>query len=158
MEPFVRDYPACERRLAATLPAHLGREERLRVCVELLWEHLRGRGVHWLGVYLINESRDALLLRECRPGPACSPIPLHGVCGRAWKEGRPQVVEDVTALGEAHIVCDPANLSEVVVPLFDPDGACYGVLDLDSRQKAAFAEADAEGLRRVLRAAGLTAR
>ena len=158
MEPFVRDYRACERRLAATLPARLGREERLLACVELLWEHLRSRGVDWLGVYLINESRDALLLQVCRPRPACSPIALHGVCGRAWKEGRPQVVPDVTALGEGHIACDPANLSEVVVPLFEPDGTCYGVLDLDSRAKAAFTEADAEGLRRVLRAAGLTAR
>ncbi len=156
MEPFVRDYQTCERRLAADLPAYLGREERLRVCVEMLWEHLRSRGVDWLGVYLINESHDALLLQVCRPGPACSPIPLHGVCGRAWKEGRPQVVPDVTALGEAHIVCDAANLSEVVVPLFDPTGACYGVVDLDSRTKAAFTGADAEGLRRVLRAAGLT--
>ncbi|MGC8722624.1 MAG: GAF domain-containing protein [Acidobacteriota bacterium] len=158
MEPFVREYEACERGLAEALPAHLGREGRLRACVELLWEHLRSRGVDWLGVYLINDARDAMLLHECRPRPACSPIPLHGVCGRAWKEGRPQVVPDVTALGEAHIVCDPANLSEVVVPLFEPDGTCYGVLDLDSRTKAAFTDADAEGLRRALQAAGLTAR
>jgi|YelNatPaOPRAMG01_1025707.scaffolds.fasta_scaffold12998_1 putative methionine-R-sulfoxide reductase with GAF domain len=157
MGPFLRDYAACERRLAADLPTRLTREERLRACVELLWEHLRGQGVDWLGVYLINDARDAMLLKECRPRPACSPIALHGVCGRAWKEGRPQVVPDVTALGEAHIVCDPANLSEVVVPLFEPDGTCYGVLDLDSRTKAAFSDADAQGLRSVLRAAGLTA-
>ena len=59
-------------------------------------------------------------------------------------------------LGENYIACDPRDRSEVVLPLFDGAGSCWGVLDLDSYEFSAFDEADVEGLQDVLRAAGLT--
>jgi putative methionine-R-sulfoxide reductase with GAF domain len=65
------------------------------------------------------------------------------------------VVPDVHALGENHIVCDPRNLSEVVVPWLDGGGRCFAVLDLDSRALAAFTDEDARGLEAVLKAASL---
>ncbi len=151
-----RDYGGCEHRVRELLYADEGQTERMMAVVDVLWEHLRDRNVAWLGFYEITEARDAMLLRVCKPRPACSPIGLHGVCGLAWKEKASQVVDDVHALGADHIVCDPANLSEVVVPCLALDGTCWGVLDLDSRALSAFAQADAEGLRRVLLAAGLT--
>lgn len=129
---------------------------KMRAATDLLWEGLRDHGVHWLGFYKLTEAADEMVLVACRPKPACSPIGLHGVCGRGALEGRPQVVEDCHAMGDAHIVCDPANRSEVVVPLLGKDGPCRAVLDLDSRDLASFGERDAEGLAAVLRAAGLT--
>jgi putative methionine-R-sulfoxide reductase with GAF domain len=132
------------------------RDERMRVATDLLWEALRDCGVHWLGFYRLTESSDSMVLVACRPKPACSPIGLHGVCGRGCLERRFQVVEDCHALGDAHIVCDPANRSEVVVPLLGKNGSCRAVLDLDSRDLASFDERDAEGLATVLRAARLT--
>ncbi len=153
----MRDYDALAGRAGDAIAAGAGRDERMRAATELLWEHLGTRGTAWLGFYVITPERDAMTLAVCRPRPACSPIGLHGVCGSAWREKAPKVVDDVHALGEAHIVCDPANLSEVVVPCLDEKGECWGVLDLDSRELASYDAEDAAGLRRVLLAAGLTA-
>lgn len=131
------------------------RREALRGLTDLLWEGLRSTGVDWLGFYVPDGAGEALLLESCRPVPACSPIGLHGVCGRAFLEKRAQVVPDVRALKENHIVCDPRNLSEVVVPCLDGEGRCFAVLDLDSRTLAAFTEEDAFGLESVLKAASI---
>lgn len=151
-----RDYNASV--IAAT---EVGRieplDERMRAITNVLHQQFADTGFAWLGFYRIGERRDEMTLVTCRPKPACSPIGLHGVCGRAWRERRPQIVADVHALGDDHIVCDPANLSEVVVPCLDPSGECYAVLDVDSRELASFSPADARGLERVLRAARLTA-
>ena len=152
----MRDYDACVTEIRKLLEPEDGREERIRAVTDMLWERLKGEGVAWLGFYAINGAKNAMALSSCRPKPACSPIGLHGVCGKAWRTGRPQVVEDVHALGEEHIVCDPANRSEVVVPCFEKAGPCWGVLDLDSTELSSFTAADAQGLRKVLLAAGLT--
>ncbi len=151
-----RDYGSCESEVRKVLTAGSTLDERMGVVVDVLWSHFEDKAVAWLGFYEITESEDAMILKVCRPKPACSPIGLHGVCGRAWKERRSIVVEDVHALGPNHIVCDPTNLSEVVVSCKGDDGSCWGVLDLDSRELSAFTEEDAAGLRSVLLAAGLT--
>ncbi len=134
------------------------RGDKIAAATRILWEGLSREGVDWLGFYEINEAGDAMLLLSREPKPACSPIGLHGVCGRSWRERLPQIVEDVHALGGDHIVCDPENLSEVVVPCLEAGGECWGVLDLDSRSPSAFSSSDAEGLRRVLIASGLSAK
>ena len=131
------------------------RAECMRVVVDRLWDTLKDKGVSWVGFYL-HEGGDELVLGPLRDKPACSPIGLHGVCGQAFRDGKPRVVHDVTALGEDLIACDPRDRSEVVVPCFDGDGTCWGVLDLDSHEIGAFTDADATGLKRVLEAAGLT--
>jgi L-methionine (R)-S-oxide reductase len=151
-----RNYEAAERALRSAMVSGSGREDRMRAATEVLWEHLKETDVSWLGFYRIAESGDAMTLCVCRPKPACSPIGLNGVCGRAWREKTSQVVEDVHALGEGHIVCDPKNLSEVVVPCLEPDGSCWGVLDLDSFQFDAFSADDARALREILVMAGLS--
>ena len=66
------------------------------------------------------------------------------------------IVRDVRSLGEDYVVCDPRDLSEVVVPMLNEDGTCSGVLDLDSFEAGSFTLDDALGLDAVLRAAGLT--
>lgn len=151
-------YDALKDSVAEAVAPWATRDEKMRVVTDVLWERLGTLGTAWLGFYVITPDRDAMTLVVCRPKPACSPIGLHGVCGKAWRERAPQVVDDVHALGGAHIVCDPANLSEVVVPCLDERGQCWGVLDLDSARLAAYTQADAEGLRKVLIAAGLSER
>jgi L-methionine (R)-S-oxide reductase len=128
----------------------------MRTTVDTLWTALRGADVSWVGFYL-HEGGDELVLGPLRDKPACSPIGLHGACGQAFRSRRPLVVRDVADLGANYVACDPRDKAEVVVPCLNPDGSCWGVLDLDSHTVGSFADADAEGLVRVLRAAGLTA-
>ena len=97
-----------------------------------------------------------MLLHARRDKPACSPIGLQGVCGRAWLEKRPVIVADVATLGEAYIACDPKDRSEVVIPLFEPDGSCWGVLDADSYEVGAFGDLDVGGLTRAVERMGLS--
>lgn len=128
----------------------------MRAVVDALWTRLADTGVSWAGFYA-HEGRPELVLGPSRNKPACSPIGLHGACGRAFLERRPLVVSDVRALGAAYVACDPRDLSEIVVPIFDREGACRGVLDLDSFDPGAFGLEDVQGLRAVLTKAGLAA-
>lgn len=152
MGHVVRDYDAIAARLSdSTGP----RPQRMRQVVDALWEALAPTGASWVGFY-VWQGGDELVLAVCRDKPACSPIGLHGACGRAFRERCSLIVRDVSALGGNYIACDPRDRSEIVIPCFEPDGTCWGVLDLDSHETGAFAAADAAGLHRVLSAAGLT--
>jgi putative methionine-R-sulfoxide reductase with GAF domain len=146
-----RDYDAIARALAGISG---DREARMRGAADALWEGLAGAGVSWVGFYVGEGER--MVLGPCRDGPACSPIGLHGMCGRAWVERTPLVVRDVRTLGEGYIACDPRDLSEVVVPLFEDDGACWGVLDADSFDVGSFETADAMALAELMVVAGLS--
>jgi 2-C-methyl-D-erythritol 2,4-cyclodiphosphate synthase len=153
-----RDYTTMaaelERRGAAGLP----REGRMAMTVEVLWKGLARSGVSWLGFYLDQPGEpddQRLLLGPREPGPACSPIGLHGVCGQALRSGEPRIIRDVAELGSNYIACDPRDRSEIVLPLRDAGAPCWGVLDLDSHSVGAFDAGDAGGLSLVLRAAGL---
>ena len=146
-----RPYPEIGRELA---PAD-DRRHRMRALVDALWEALEPTGVSWVGFYL-HEGGDELVLGPRRDKPACSPIGLHGACGRAFTEKRPLVARDVVRLGKNYIACDPRDRSEVVIPLLESDGTCWGVLDLDSFDAGAFDQGDVDGLLMLLRAAQLT--
>lgn len=146
-----RDYQS----IATRVPATGDREFRMRGTVDALWSALKDTGVSWVGFY-VHEGGDELVLGPMRDKPACSPIGLHGACGRAFTTRRPLVVHNVQELGASYIACDPRDRSEVVVPLLESDDTCWGVLDLDSHEVGSFSEADVAGLGTVLRAAGLT--
>jgi putative methionine-R-sulfoxide reductase with GAF domain len=130
-------------------------EQKMEAVTDILWEGLKDQGLAWVGFYKITDDQEGMLLVCRQPKPACSPIGLHGVCGKAWKEKKAQVVPDVHVLGGDHIVCDPNNLSEVVVPVLEKDGRCLYVLDLDSRELDSFSEEDVKGLEMVLKSADL---
>lgn len=147
-----RDYAAIERDLRAAGD----REARMGAVVDLLWDRLAQSGISWVGFYTGEPGSDSMILGPRRDKPACSPIGVHGACGRSWISKASLVVTDVAHLGAGYIACDPRDRAEVVVPVFDPDGACWGVLDVDSFDAGAFSEADAQGLWRVLKVAGLT--
>lgn len=149
---MTRPYHELAERLAN---ARGERDKRMQSFVDLTWEALHPTGVSWVGFYL-HEGGDELVLGPRRDKPACSPIGMHGACGRAFVSGRPLVVRDVAELGANYIACDPRDRSEVVIPLFDESGECWGVLDLDSYEVGAFSEDDVAGLTLLLQKSGLT--
>lgn len=131
--------------------------------VDACWDALSPQGISWIGFYFKSPHADEMTLGHRRDKPACSPIGLHGVCGRGWLERRSIVVRDVKVLGPDYVACDPRDVSEVVVPIFDPApgpnfGECVGVLDADSFEPGAFSAHDAKELARLLIEAGLTTR
>lgn len=156
----VRDYDRLVKTLREVMPRDASREERMRVFVDQLWEALAPTGMSWGGIYLHQpEAPDGqeLVLGPRRDKPACSPIGLHGACGQSLISRRALIVRDVKELGEGYIACDPRDQSEIVIPLIDEAGDCWGVLDLDSFEVGSFDEHDRIGLERALRAAGLLA-
>jgi putative methionine-R-sulfoxide reductase with GAF domain len=146
---------AVAREVDAGAPA----DERMWAIADALWEALGGPGgrVSWVGFYLPDAAGEQLALGPHRDRPACSPIGLGGVCGRACLRREAVVVADVRALGDAYIACDPGDRSELAVPVTDAAGRCCAILDLDSRAVGAFDETDAAGVRAVLAAGGFGA-
>ncbi|CAN5735480.1 hypothetical protein BH11PLA1_BH11PLA1_06480 [soil metagenome] len=153
--PVLRNYLP----LLQSLRARGTRVERMQCVVDAVWRGFCSSGVSWVGFYVIDpENSEQMLLGPRRDKPACSPIGMHGACGRAFLSQRPLVVTDVANLGAGYIACDPRDRAEVVVPLFEQNGACYGVLDIDSHETGAFETHDALCLMRLLRHVGLSDR
>ncbi len=147
-----RDYAGMVSRLKPVPD----RAAMMQVAVDAMWETLGQRGVSWIGFYTKALDRDEMLLHARRDKPACSPIGLHGMCGRCWKERKPIIVRDVATLGPNYIACDPKDKSELVIPLFEPDGSCWGVLDADSYDVDSFHDDDVTGLTRAVERLGLS--
>jgi len=150
---YMRDYGAISRSLSGVSGS---RANRMEQAVDALWRHLQDKGVSWVGFYTAGAGDQEMILGPCRDRPACSPIALTGLCGKAWLEKTPIVAADLANLGGRVIRCDPRDLSEVVVPMFDADGSCWGVLDLDSHERGSFTDADARALDHLAIAAGLS--
>ena len=96
-------------------------------------------GFWWTGFYRV--VGDELVLGPFQGPVACIHIPYgKGVCGTAWKRGETVGVPD----GEefpGHIACSSESRSEIVVPVWR-DGRVTAVLDIDSRDLAAFDDTD----------------
>jgi L-methionine (R)-S-oxide reductase len=104
---------------------------------------------YWVGFYLAKE--DELVLGPFQGPLACTRIKIgQGVCGQAYASEKTIVVPDVDKF-PGHIACSSASRSEMVVPLFDLQGAAVGVLDVDSDRSADFSEIDAAGLEQIVR-------
>lgn len=103
----------------------------------------------WTGFYRV--VAPGLLRVGPFQGPvACVDIPFErGICGAAASTGETQLVADVHAF-PGHIACDTAARSELVVPLFEPSGRVFAVLDIDSHQEAAFDEVDREEVEQLV--------
>ena len=93
----------------------------------------------WVGFY--NVKSDSLVLGSFQGPVACTRIKKgNGVCGKAWAEKRPVVVDNVN-LFPGHIACSSKSKSEIVIPLIK-ECEVVGVLDIDSEQLAAFNNED----------------
>lgn len=108
----------------------------------------------WTGFYMVDG--EELVLGPFQGPAACYRIRLgRGVCGTAWKDKCTLVVPDVEEF-PGHIACSSLSRSEIVVPLLDSNGNVKAVLDIDSRELAAFDDTDAHWLEQIAEAIAKT--
>ncbi|NGP60939.1 GAF domain-containing protein [Paenibacillus thiaminolyticus] len=144
-----QDYPLLHKQLLALIEGEPNLIANLANASALLWQGLKD--INWAGFYLMDESKEELVLGPFQGLPACIRIPLgRGVCGIAAQERRTLVVPDVHAF-PGHIACDAASRSEIVVPMMK-DGRLVGVLDIDSPLTDRFQEPDREALEKMVEA------
>jgi L-methionine (R)-S-oxide reductase len=108
---------------------------------------------YWVGFYRVS-GPQRLSVGPYQGTLGCLHIDFErGVCGRAAREGRTQIVHDTHALaqGSEHIACDPNSRAEIVVPVFDHAGRLIAVFDVDSTEKESFDEIDQAYLEAILR-------
>ncbi|MDP5362881.1 MAG: GAF domain-containing protein [Paracoccaceae bacterium] len=104
----------------------------------------------WTGFYRVT-APELLKIGPYQGGHGCLVIPFsRGVCGAAARTGQVQLVPDVDAF-PGHIACASSTKSELVLPVYDRDGALVGVFDIDSDQPDIFTQADVDGLQAMLK-------
>ncbi len=103
----------------------------------------------WVGFYR-NIGGEVLKIGPYQGGHGCLTIAFaRGVCGAAARLRATQLVADVEMF-EGHIACASTTRSEIVLPVFDSEGALLGVLDIDSNQVNAFTRDDQAALESML--------
>ncbi|MEA2162420.1 MAG: L-methionine (R)-S-oxide reductase [Thermoanaerobaculia bacterium] len=103
---------------------------------------------YWTGFYRV--CVDRLVVGPYIGTVGCLQIEFgRGVCGTAASTLATLIVPDVNQF-PGHIACDPKSKSEIVVPVFAPDGVLIAVLDVDSDQLDAFDEDDQRGLEKIV--------
>jgi GAF domain-containing protein len=108
-----------------------------------------GFGFLWTGFYRVV-SPDLLRVGPYQGTLGCLEIALgKGVCGTAAAERRTVLVPDVNQF-PGHITCDARSRSEIVVPVFGPEGELLAVLDIDSERANTFDADDEAGLERLV--------
>ena len=101
----------------------------------------------WTGFYRV--CGDRLVVGPYVGTVGCLQIQFgRGVCGTAAARKETVIAPDVEAF-PGHIACDARTKSEIVVPVFAPDGVLIAVLDVDSDQLDAFDDEDRLGLERI---------
>lgn len=107
--------------------------------------------LNWLGFYLADNDKQELYLGPFQGLQATTNIKFeNGVCGHAATTKETVVVPDVHCF-EGHIACDLRSKSEIVVPVFNPDGNLYAILDVDSPIKERFTQKDKDFLEETAR-------
>lgn len=108
------------------------------------------RHYRWVGVYRVEGTE---LVLDAWDGPAATEhtrIPIErGVCGRAVRENRTVVVDDVRAAPE-YLACFLETRAEVVVPIREGDRV-VGEIDIDGNEVGAFDRTDSTFLEQVAR-------
>ena len=117
--------------------------ERVVAALQSLFPHYTGVYLYWL------TGGDVLKLRAFRGRPTeHAEIPVgQGICGRAARERRTVVVEDVNA-DPAYLACSLETRSEIVVPIMRGRDV-LGEIDIDSDVPAAFDPGDREFLEKL---------
>jgi GAF domain-containing protein len=104
----------------------------------------------WTGFYRVVPPGTLLRVGPYQGTLGCLEIAVgKGVCGNAAQDGRTIIVDDVTTF-PGHIACDARSRSEIVVPVWNSEHNVIAVLDIDSDRVAAFGQADADGLERIV--------
>ncbi|RLF89910.1 GAF domain-containing protein [Thermococci archaeon] len=103
----------------------------------------------WVGFYLVRGEELVLGPFSGEPTEHVR-IPFGlGVCGRAAKEKRILVVQDVSKESN-YLACSPKVKSEIVLPVFK-EGEIIGELDIDSHYLSPFSDEDVSFLEVVAR-------
>ena len=103
---------------------------------------------YWTGFYRVCGER--LIVGPYIGTVGCLQIEFgRGVCGTAASTRTTLIVPDVNQF-PGHIACNPKSRSEIVVPVFAPDGVLVAVLDVDSDKLDAFDEEDQRGLEKII--------
>lgn len=141
------DYPT----LAATIDSLThGETDQITLMATIACEvyHADAR-FDWVGFYRVT-APETLKIGPYQGGHGCLVIPFsRGVCGACARSRAPQLVADVNAFPD-HIACSSSTLSELVLPVFEADGALIAVFDIDSDQADAFTETDVQELSKIL--------
>jgi GAF domain-containing protein len=141
------DYPT----LAATIDSLThGETDQIALMATIACEvyHADAR-FDWVGFYRVT-APETLKIGPYQGGHGCLVIPFsRGVCGACARSRAPQLVADVNAFPD-HIACSSSTLSELVLPVFEADGALIAVFDIDSDQADAFTETDVQELSKIL--------
>ena len=142
-------YAEVAAEIAAVLEGETHNVARMATVACLL--HHAFDAYFWTGFYLVDADKsEELVIGPYQGTLGCLRIPFtRGVCGAAARTGEVQIVEDVHAF-PGHIACDARSESEIVVPVFAPDGTLYAVFDVDSSSLGSFDEIDAMHLTRIL--------
>lgn len=109
-------------------------------------------GFWWVGFYIVKatDAGEELVLGPFQGPLACTRIKKgRGVCGTAWVREETIIVPDVEQF-PGHIACSSLSRSEIVVPVFAPDGNVMAVIDIDSEHLATFDVTDKEWLEKML--------
>jgi GAF domain-containing protein len=143
-----RDYSEVGQRIRAVCA---GEEDAVALMATVTCELFHGfADFDWVGFYRVV-APGLLKVGPYQGGHGCLVIPFaRGVCGAAAREGRTQVVADVTAF-PGHIACAASTRSEIVVPVYDREGGLIAVLDVDSDRGGAFDADDAAALEALVR-------
>lgn len=102
-------------------------------------------GFFWAGFYFVQG--EELVLGPFQGPVACTRIKMGGVCGKAVKEKRIVIVNDVNAF-PGHIACNSDSKSEIVIPIYKGDKV-FGVLDVDSETYSWFDSVDGKYLEEI---------
>jgi len=129
-----------EKDISAALEGGDGRAAQAeRVC-----EAIRhAGGYRWVGLYDVGEEQIAVLAWS-GPGPPEHPTfrATEGLCGAAVEQRSTVVVGDVMA-DPRYLSTLGGTRSEIVVPIFAPDGVrVAGLIDVESQHRDAFTDAD----------------
>ncbi len=145
-------YGALQAEIAAVLEGEPDRLARMATIAAMLAQAFDR--FLWTGFYRVDPAKpDELVVGPYQGTLGCLRIAFgRGVCGTAAAERRTLVVDDVDAF-PGHIACDSRSRSEIVAPVFDPEGALIAVLDVDSAELAAFDATDARALEAIVREA-----
>ncbi len=88
-------------------------------------------GWHWVGFYLVDESRDELVLGPFQGPVACTRLKKGvGVCAKSWVESTTVYVPNVHDFS-GHVACSALSNSEIVIPV-RIEKKVVAVLDIDS--------------------------
>ncbi|MBL4838051.1 MAG: GAF domain-containing protein [Kordiimonadaceae bacterium] len=145
-------YETVEGQILAVLEGETNTGAKMAT-VSCLLQQAFPKTFYWTGFYVCDQKvNDELVVGPYQGTLGCLRIKFgRGVCGTAAAEKQTQIVKDVHAISN-HIACDAKSVSEIVVPVFDTQGALIAVLDIDSTEPSAFDGIDQNCLESIVKA------